>query len=211
MLWRLNRGTLRSNLPTGRRRLWRILPSEVRRFAMRRVYFFILLFFGMALAAFGQASSSDSQTLQALLTEVRELRKVLQVSIAKMQSAQILLSRLQIQEVAVTRASQHLDDARSRLAEVQLVLKSEAAEIKHWEDEAPNANETQAQIEEAVKRVKSDVESATNLEQQRQAIESEAELQLRTEKDKLNTLETQLDDLVRNMGDPSVQSGPVPR
>jgi chromosome segregation ATPase len=178
---------------------------------MRRACFFMLLFFGMALVAFGQTTSPDSQTLQALLTEVRELRKVLQVSIAKMQSAQILLSRLQIQEVAVTRASQHLDDARSRLAEVQLVLKSEAAEIKHWEDEAPNANETQAQIEEAVKRVKSDVESATNLEQQRQAIESEAELQLRTEKDKLNTLETQLDDLVRNMGDPSVQSGPVPR
>jgi len=178
---------------------------------MRRVCFFILLFFGMALAAFGQATSSDSQTLQALLTEVRELRKVLQVSIAKMQSAQILLARLQIQEVAVTRASQHLDDARSRLAEVQLVLKSEAAEIKHWEEDAPNANETPAQIEEAVKRAKSDMESATNLEQQRQAIESEAELQLRTEKDKLNTLETQLDELVRNMGDPGAQQGSVPR
>jgi chromosome segregation ATPase len=165
----------------------------------------------MALAAFGQASSSDSQTLQALLTEVRELRKVLQVSIAKMQSAQILLARLQIQEVAVTRASQHLDDARSRLAEVQLVLKSEAAEIKHWEDEAPNANETPTQIEEAVKRAKSDMESATNLEQQRQAIETEAELQLRTEKDKLSTLENQLDELVRNMGGPNAQSGSLPR
>lgn len=178
---------------------------------MRRACFFILLFFGMALATFGQASSSDSQTLQALLTEVRELRKVLLVSIAKMQSAQILLARLQIQEVAVTRASQHLDDARSRLAEVQLVLKSEAAEIKHWEDEAPNANETPAQIEEAVKRAKSDMESATNLEQQRQAIETEAELQLRTEKEKLNALETQLDELVRNMSDPSAQPGSVPR
>jgi chromosome segregation ATPase len=174
---------------------------------MRRVCFFIVLFFGMALATFGQASSSDSQTLQALLTEVRELRKVLQVSIAKMQSAQIVLARLQIQEVAVTRASQHLDDARSRLAEVQLALKSEAAEIKHWEEDAPNGNETQAQIEEAVKRVKSDMESATNLEQQRQAIETEAELQLRTEKDKLSTLENQLDELVRNMGDPGAQSG----
>lgn len=178
---------------------------------MRRVCFFILLFFGMVLVAFGQATSPESQTLQALLTEVRELRKVLQVSIAKMQSAQILLSRLQIQEVAVTRASQHQDDARSRLAEVQLALKSEAAEIKHWEDEGPNPNETPAQIEEAVKRVKSDIESATNLEQQRQAIETEAELQLRTEKDKLNALEAQLDELVRNMGDSSAQSVPVPR
>jgi hypothetical protein len=87
----------------------------------------------------------------------------------------------------------------------------EAAEIKHWEDEAPNANETPAQIEEAVKRAKSDMESATNLEQQRQAIETEAELQLRTEKEKLNALETQLDELVRNMSDPSAQPGSVPR
>jgi DNA repair exonuclease SbcCD ATPase subunit len=178
---------------------------------MRRVCFFIILFFGMAPAVFGQATSSDSQTLQALLTEVRELRKVLQVSIAKMQSAQILLARLQIQEAAVTRASQHLDDARSRLAEVHLVLKSEAGELKHLEEDAPNPGETPAQIEEAVKRVKSDIESATNLEQQRQAIESEAELQLRTEKEKLSTLESQLDDLVRNMGDPNAQTGSVPR
>lgn len=56
----------------------------------------------------GQTTSSESQALQALLTEVRELRKDLQVSLAGMQSAQILLSRLQLQEVAVTRASQHL-------------------------------------------------------------------------------------------------------
>jgi len=55
------------------------------------------------------------------------------------------------------------------------------------------------------------MESATNLEQQRQAIETEAELQLRTEKEKLNALETQLDELVRNMSDPSAQPGSVPR
>ncbi len=180
---------------------------------MRRAYFLILVVlvvFGVTAATFGQATSSDSQTLKALLTEVRELRQVLQSSLTRIQSAQILLSRLQSQEVAVTRASQHLDDARSKLAEVQVAMRREAAEIKHFEDEAPNG-ENAAQVEEALKRAKSELEASTNLQQQRQATESEAEEQLRTEQDKLSSLETQLDELVRNMDNPSEQSGRLPR
>jgi chromosome segregation ATPase len=178
---------------------------------MQRVYFLIVVVFGVTAAAFGQTTSSDSQTLRALLAEVREPRQVLQSSLTRIQSAQILLSRLQIQELAVTRASQHLDNARSELAEVQAVLKSEAAEIKHFENEAPNARENAAQVEEALKRVKSDLEASTNLGQQRQATEIEAEEQLRAEQDKLNSLETQLDELVKNMDNPSEPSGCVPR
>jgi chromosome segregation ATPase len=181
---------------------------------MRRAYFLILLVlgvFGVTAATFGQATSSDSQTLKALLTEVRELRQVLQSSLTRIQSAQILLSRLQIQEVAVTRASQHLDDARSKVAEVQVAMRREAAEIKHFEDYTPSAGESTAQVEEALKRAKTDLEASTNLEQQRQATESEAEEQLRTEQDKLSSLETQLDELVRNMDNPSEQSGRLPR
>jgi hypothetical protein len=169
---------------------------------MRREYLLIFLIFGMIVAASAQTTSSDTQTLQALLTEVRQLRQDLQVSLTRMQSAQILLSRLQIQEVAVTRASQHLDDARSKLAEVQIVIRSETAEIKHFEDDFPNPGENQAVIEMNLKRAKSDLEASTNLEQQRQAIAIEAEQQMRTEQDKLNRLETQLDELVRNIGKP---------
>jgi len=147
---------------------------------MRRVFIliFILVVSGLAAATFGQSTSSDSQTLQGLLIEVRGLRQDLQVSLGRIHSAQILLSRLQIQEVAVTRASQHLDEARSKLAEVEVVLKSEEAEIKHLEDEAPNGGDRTAQVEEAVKRAKSDFEVSTNLEQQRQTAEIEAEQQL---------------------------------
>lgn len=178
---------------------------------MQRLYFLTFVVFGVSATTFGQATSSDSQTLRALLTEVRELRQVLQVSLVRIQSAQILLSRLQIQEVAVTRASQHLDDARSKLAEVQVVLKSEAAEVKHFEDDAPNAGENQAQVDQALKRAKSELEDSTNLEQQRQTTEIEAEQQLRTEQEKLNSLENQLDELVRNMDNPGEQPGRVPR
>jgi hypothetical protein len=167
--------------------------------AMRRTYFFIVVVLGMATATFAQTTSSDSQTLQALLTEVRQLRQGLQVSLTRMQSAQILLSRLQIQEVAVSRASQHLDDARSRLAEIQVVVRSETAEIKHYED-APNTGDNGPQVEAAFNRAKSDLEASTSLAQQRQSIETDAELQLRTEQDKLNKLESVLDELVARIG-----------
>src|SRR2546430_8011089 len=116
----------------------------------------------MATATFAQTTSSDSQTLQALLTEIRQLRQDLQVSLTRIQSAQILLSRLQIQQVSVSRASQHLDDARSKLAEVQVVIRSEAAEIKHYEDSGDHA----AQVEHALNRSEehtSELQSQSNL------------------------------------------------
>jgi chromosome segregation ATPase len=176
---------------------------------MWRACFLTFMVLGTISAASGQTTSTDSQTLQALLTEVRELRHDLKVSLARTQTAQILLSRLQIQEVAVTRASQHLDDARSKLAEVRLVLKSEAAQIRHLEEDEPNANETPVQVAEALKQAKSDFEAATDLEQKRQGIESDAELQLRSAQDKLGALETQLDELVKEIEKPGAQSGRV--
>jgi hypothetical protein len=53
---------------------------------------------------FGQTTPSESQTLQALLLEVRQLRQDLQTTTVAAQRAQILLYRLQGQEAAVARA-----------------------------------------------------------------------------------------------------------
>jgi hypothetical protein len=177
---------------------------------MQRIYFLIFVVFGVTASTFGQTTLVDTQTLKTLLTEVHGLRQDLQFSLARIQSAQILISRLQIQEVAVSRASQHLDDARSKLAEVQVLEKSEAAEIKHLEDRQSDGDNS-AQLQEVINRTKSDLEVSTNLEQQRQSIEIEAEQQLRTQQDKLNKLETQLDELVGKMSNSGEQSAPVPR
>jgi chromosome segregation ATPase len=179
---------------------------------MLRASFLTLLVLVMPAAAFCQAPSSDSQTLHDLLTEVRELRQELQSSLARVQSAQILLTRLQIQQVAVTRASQHLDEARSKLAEVQVVLKSEAAEIKRFEDgltvgENP---EQQRNLQAEINGAKSDLEASTSLEQQRLATEIDAEQQLQTEQNKLNSLEAQLDELARKLDKTSEQPVGVP-
>ena len=97
---------------------------------MRRALFFILLVSGIPGATFGQTASSDSQTLQALLTEVRELRQDLRISLARIQGAQVLLSRLQTQQGSVTRASERLNDDRSKLADAQANQKHVAGRIK---------------------------------------------------------------------------------
>jgi myosin heavy subunit len=180
--------------------------------AMRRTHFFILVVFGMATATFAQTTSSDSQILQALLTEVRQLRQDLQASLTRMQSAQILLSRLQIQEVAVTRASQQVDETRSKLAEVQLVQKSQAAKVASLtslKDEVSANPEQQGDVQDVQEKLnsaQSDLNATTDLAQQRQAIEIEAEQQLRTAQDKLNSLENQLDELVKDIRKPIAQA-----
>jgi tRNA U34 5-carboxymethylaminomethyl modifying GTPase MnmE/TrmE len=125
------------------------------------------------------------------------------------QRAQILLSRLQIEEVDVTRASQHLEEARAKLVEVQVVRNREEAEIKHLE-ETPSTGESAEQIQQAINSAKADLEASADVEQQRLATKTESEQRLQAERAKLNKLEAQLDELVRNTGEPSEQSDRVP-
>jgi len=76
---------------------------------MRRVWLFVfsVCFLLFCASALGQSPSSE-QGMQALVAEVRQLRRELQASNGNALKAQILLSRLQIQEAAVARASERL-------------------------------------------------------------------------------------------------------
>jgi len=75
----------------------------------------------------------------------------------------------------------------------------------------PASVESAEQIQETIDGAKADLEASANVEHQRQATKSEAEQQLQTEQDKLNRLETKLDELVRNLSNPGEPSGCVPR
>jgi UDP-N-acetylglucosamine transferase subunit ALG13 len=175
---------------------------------MKRAFLLMFLAVVMSTATLGQTASSDSQALQALLTEVRELRQDLRISLSHIQSGQILLSRLQTQQVAVTRASEHLGEAWSRLADAQDHQKHVAADLKRLEDMLSSEENLvqQKELRDRINHSKSELEESTDL-QQRQANEIEAEQQLRVEQDKLGMLETQLDELVRRLGNPSEQHG----
>lgn len=174
---------------------------------MRRTIFLAMVVFGMPAAAFGQATPSDSQTLQALLSEVRQLRQELRSSLARMQSGQILLSRLQTQQQVVTRASERLDVARSNLAGAQDHQKHVAMDIKRLEDtQSGEVNVSrQKAYQDEISRLKPELDGSTDMAQQFQATVLDCEQQLRSEQDKLSALDNQLDELVKSLRSPSTE------
>jgi DNA repair exonuclease SbcCD ATPase subunit len=138
------------------------------------------------------------ETLQAILTEVRALRQELRISLTRVHSTQILLSRYPMRQGAVARASEHFDEARSKLAEIQVRQREVAGKVKRLE-EAMSAEENLQQpkaVKDRINPVKSELEVTGDTEQQ-----------LGAEPDRLSTLETQLDDSVPSMGNAVEPSG----
>jgi DNA repair exonuclease SbcCD ATPase subunit len=164
---------------------------------MRRSLFLVLPLLLASPVSFGQATSTDSQTLQALLAEVRQLRKELRTTTLAAQRVQILLYRLQIQEAAVGRAERRVDEARSALSQTQTEVKMMASGIKQIEDKVSNAQNPveRKRQEDLLAKFKAELESQEDSEQQLQMKVSEAELELKTEQSKRTALQDELDSL----------------
>ena len=172
---------------------------------MRRAFLYMTALLALSECAFGQAASSDTQTLQALLSEVRALRQELHASLNRTQSMQILLARFQVQEGVVTKASDRLNESRQKVLDIHMHQKGQAVEAKRLEDELNSAEtpQQQADLQERIKRVKSELDLAGDIAQQQQTTEIQAEQQLRDERDRLGAIEGQLDELIRVMAKPN--------
>jgi hypothetical protein len=121
---------------------------------------------------------------------------------------QILLVRFQIQEGVITRAADRLNEAGQKLLDTRTSQKELANELKRLED-ALNTSalpQQQADLQDRIKHVRSDLEVVGNTEQQQQATETRADQQLREEQDKLNLLASQLDQLLQAMGNTEERS-----
>lgn len=167
----------------------------------------------ISMPAFGQSGSSDSQTLQALLAEVRQLRHDLQATAVGAQRAQILIYRVQAQESIVRRMQERVDDARSRLAQVRIEQSNRAASIKQIE-EKKRRSETpateQKDLEDILTQIKVRFDADANNEGEIQATIIEAEDRLRMEQAKLGGLQDQLDRLEKTLESSSQQAGVNP-
>jgi hypothetical protein len=87
---------------------------------MRRAFFCVLTLLAISGLAVAQSATSETQTLQAVLNEVRALRQELRVSLNRTQTMQILLVRFQTQEGVIARASDRLNDARQKLLDTHV-------------------------------------------------------------------------------------------
>lgn len=165
----------------------------------------LLILFGFLLASittYGQRTlSTDSQTLEALLAEVRQLRQDLRTTAVTTVRAQILLHHLQAQEAAVARVAQKVESAQIRLAESQSAEQRTTEQIhavENRKESSPDAREQQ-QLEQALENLKRNLQQLDRDVQQRQAKASEAEEQLRVEQDKLSEIQNQLDRLDKEL------------
>jgi chromosome segregation ATPase len=177
---------------------------------MFRTSTLILGFLAFSTPVFGQTSSTDSETLQALLAEVRQLRHDLQTTTISAQRAQILLYRLQAQEAVVARVSKRLDDARGTLAQLQTDHKHVAADIKRFEEFVSNTENSpteRKQTEDILPQLKTRLESLENQEQLEQTKEAEAQEQQRLEQAKLESLQEELERLEKTMKSFAEQAG----
>jgi chromosome segregation ATPase len=169
---------------------------------MNRTSLFVLGFLVFSTSCFGQTTPGDSQTLQALLTEIRLLRQDLRTTTVAAQRSQILIYRLQGQEAAVARASQRLDEAREKLVRIQDERKHVAAEVKRTEDFVSNTENPATQrkeLENRLSELKARLETLESDEQQYQSREIEAQQQLRAEEVRLSDLRDELDRLDKTL------------
>jgi hypothetical protein len=186
----------------------------VRWWPMNRTLFVALGFLTFSSAGFGQTNSGDSQTLQAVLVEVRQLRQDMQTTMVAMQRAQILIYRLQAQEAAVARASQRLTEIRDKLTRIQDERSHLAGDVKRQEDFISNTDNPateRKEVEAGLARSKTRLEALESQDQQTQTREIEAEQQERMEESRLSELREQLDRLDKTLESASRRTGGVPQ
>ncbi|HVT99335.1 MAG TPA: hypothetical protein VHE33_17665 [Acidobacteriaceae bacterium] len=151
-----------------------------------------------AIPCLAQSGQSDSQTLQAILAEIRAIHQEVKVT----QTSQILLTELQVQQTVVNRATQRVDDAQSRLNDIKLAQKENAGEqarIKErLEQPISDPNEAQALTEHA-EELKRQAATMATIEQERTTNLQSAQQQLKDAQDSLDEIQSQLNAIVKQM------------
>jgi chromosome segregation ATPase len=158
--------------------------------------------------AFAQTTPTDSDTLKALLAEVRQLRHDLQITTVAAERAQILIYRVEAQESVVRRMQEHVDDARSRLAQVRFEQNNRTTTIKQIEEKRSRSETTateQKNLEETLTQIKTRFDADASREGEIQAKLTEAEVQVRVEQAKLGELQDRLDRLEKTLENPNAQ------
>jgi chromosome segregation ATPase len=148
-----------------------------------------------------QQAKSPEQSLEGILTELRQLRQDLRTMVGTAQRAQILTVRVQLQESVVRRLEERVDNNRGRLGDLQAEERQQAFEIKRSEGLLAQTDNPQAKkdLEETIAALKAGLERRTNIEQETQTRLTEAEEQLRIEQAKLSTLQSELDQLDKKL------------
>jgi chromosome segregation ATPase len=168
-----------------------------------------LAILGAALAplCFGQSSGPDANTVNAILAELRSIHEDMRAS----QTMQVLLAELQMEQGAVNRATDRVDDARSKLLQVQTGEKAALAQLAEAEDHLSAASDPgdQARWKDEIERLQGNVAVMKTEDQARSGALDEAQTKLRDAQDTLDSTQDELNALIKRIT--PAQSSPPAR
>lgn len=164
---------------------------------MRRKSVFLVTLLFTAAPARPADTTSDALVAQALLGELRQLRKDLQTTAATIQRIQIVIHRLEFENGQLERDTQLRDQAQAQCKFLDQRRKQMAKQIEQAESRRRNAQtpEERQQADAMLTVFRS--EENPGEEQQCRADEADADGRLRAQQAKVDDLYSQLDRLDR--------------
>lgn len=170
------------------------IESRLEVFMLRSFFVLVLLSVIVGTAA-AQTKPTDSQNLEAILGEIRQLRQNLRTATMAAQRAQILVYRFQMQDAVVRHLQDRIEDTRSKLAQIQHEekrLTTAAKQMEQSQDQSESPKDKK-ELEDTIARIKAGVENQSNLEQKTQA------RLIRIEQAKLSTLQDEFERLDKKL------------
>ena len=140
---------------------------------------------------------TDSQTLQAILVEMRGIHNDVRLS----ETTQILLTELEVEHGVVDKAMEKRDNARNRVLNLQTQDKNFATQIAQLEESAKATLDPvqQKRIADQQQMLKSNMENFKNQEPDAANALADAENALRKEQETLSGIQEQLNDVVKQL------------
>ena len=174
---------------------------------LRATLFFLSL---ISYPAFSPCQTAELQarTMEAVLSEIRQLRQDLQAAAVATRKAQIVIYRLHVQAQVVERATERLESVKNELDQFESQKKMMTEQIKQFEeikDQAETAQQRK-QYEDYITRYKANLDVEAPREQELQAKQIELEADLRTEQAKWDRLQDELDRLENSLENSALQA-----
>ena len=155
---------------------------------------------GAAMPLVAQGTGS-TDTLGALLVEVRALRVAVERAASATPQVQLLAARLSVQNERVSRASREADDARQALAAMQRDQAAFTSQSTELEDRLERETDPKIQVELKVqlRALKEQVDAGAAAETRLQAREAEMANALAAEQTQWTELNRRFDELERQL------------
>ena len=174
---------------------------------MLRAAFLFLSLVSFAPLSPAQSPEPQTRTMEALLSEIRQLRQDLQAAAIATRKAQIVIYRLHVQAAVVERATDRLENAKGELVQLDTQKQSLIEQIKQLEEmkDRPENEQRRKQFEDYLSNAKANLEALAPREQEIQAKQIELEADLRTEQARWNRLQDELDRLENSPDNSALQ------